>query len=803
MRRETLALAGLVLLLAAPRLLALETGPAARPAQAAQAAAPQTPPATPPAEAEEVRRAEEVTVESASKVASKLIDAPATMSVVTSEQLASQPAQNMADTLRSVPGMNVIQMSARDINLTARQATSTLATSQLVSVDGRSVYLDFFGLVLWDLVPSPNSGEIKQIEVVRGPASVVWGANAVNGVVNIITKTPRENEGLGLVLSGGLFNRGEGSRKDDGDGYQWNGSFSYAHAINDSWSYRLNAGYFQSDPYSRPTGTIPLDCHPFGVVPCRTSSGGTVSGGVPIGGATYPTEGNQLGQFQNEGTEQPKAGLRFDQEFANGGRMTYEGGYYGTTGIVHTGIGPFRLESGSYMAYGRVSYNKGALRISAFGNFLDASAPNLLATDPDTLGPVVLDFKTQTYDFEIGNTNVLGGHHIVTYGGNARQNNFDISLAQGDDRTELGAYLQWEYFADKFRFALGGRVDKFGNIEDPVFSPRVSIMFKPTPTHSIRASYNRAFVSPSFINNYLNQNISNTDPIIDLTPLKPLIGPAAALVPPPFFLTINAYGNPNLKEQSTDGFELAYTGTFAGKTTVGLAVYQTDTDDNINFVTLIPVGTPGFPLPSFYSVTNPARGVTVPTATTPSQPVTLSPTLMGILATIPPQFGGPILLPEQAATYLNLGPIRNRGIEASIDHRFNEAWSANANYSWQDTPEILDAASGQIPYPAKEVGLPSEHRFNAGLGYSGKTFFGNANVNYAGKALWVDVLGATYAGYTDAYTMLNATLGVKLAADKVTLSLKGINLTNETIQQHVFGDILKRSVVVELRYFAK
>jgi outer membrane receptor protein involved in Fe transport len=150
-----------------------------------------------------------------------------------------------------------------------------------------------------------------------------------------------------------------------------------------------------------------------------------------------------------------------------------------------------------------------------------------------------------------------------------------------------------------------------------------------------------------------------------------------------------------------------------------------------------------------------------------------------------------------------MGPIRNRGIEASIDHRFNPAWSINANYSWQDTPEVLDAADGQIPYPTKEVGLPSEHRFNAGLGYSGKTFFGNANVNYASEALWVDVLGSTYHGYTDAYTMLNATLGVKLAEGKVTISLKGLNLTNETIQQHVFGDILKRSVMAELRFLAK
>ena len=101
------------------------------------------------------------------------------------------------------------------------------------------------------------------------------------------------------------------------------------------------------------------------------------------------------------------------------------------------------------------------------------------------------------------------------------------------------------------------------------------------------------------------------------------------------------------------------------------------------------------------------------------------------------------------------------------------------------------------------MGIPSEHRFNAGLGYSGKTFFGNANVNYASEALWVDVLNQVWAGFTDSYTMVNATLGVKLAEGKVTVSLKGINLTNEKIQQHIFGDILKRSVIAELRFFAK
>ena len=90
-----------------------------------------------------------------------------------------------------MPGVNVTQVSARDVNITTRGATSTLSTSQLALVDGRSIYLDFFGMVMWDLVPT-NPHEIKQIEVIRGPASAVWGANAMSGVVNVITKTPRE-----------------------------------------------------------------------------------------------------------------------------------------------------------------------------------------------------------------------------------------------------------------------------------------------------------------------------------------------------------------------------------------------------------------------------------------------------------------------------------------------------------------------------------------------------------------------------------------------------------------------------------
>ena len=145
----------------------------------------------PPAKPGEEPVYEEQVVVTASKIEQQLVNAPATVSVVSSDTILNAPSANVGDLLRTVPGVNVTQTSARDINITARGATSSLSTSQLALVDGRSIYQDFFGFIMWDFMPA-NLFEIKQVEVIRGPASAVWGANAMTGVVNVITKTPRE-----------------------------------------------------------------------------------------------------------------------------------------------------------------------------------------------------------------------------------------------------------------------------------------------------------------------------------------------------------------------------------------------------------------------------------------------------------------------------------------------------------------------------------------------------------------------------------------------------------------------------------
>ena len=117
----------------------------------------------------------ETVVVTASRTAVRLLDAPVSTSVIPAATLETTAAQNYGDLLRArFPGVNAIQLSARDVQVASRSPGNTLTNTQLVLVDGRSAYLDFFGLVLWDLLPT-NFNDIEQIEVVRGPASAVWG----------------------------------------------------------------------------------------------------------------------------------------------------------------------------------------------------------------------------------------------------------------------------------------------------------------------------------------------------------------------------------------------------------------------------------------------------------------------------------------------------------------------------------------------------------------------------------------------------------------------------------------------------
>jgi outer membrane receptor protein involved in Fe transport len=674
---------------------------------------------------------EETVVVSASKNEEKLVNAPATMSVIDSKTIETAPTQNFAELMRSVPGTNVTQVSARDINVTMRGATSTLATGQLALLDGRSLYQDFFGFVMWDFLPV-NLNEIKQIEVIRGPASAVWGANALYGVVNVITKSPREMQGTSAVLGVGGFARDSSDPATQGAGTLFYISGTHAQAVNDRLAFKISAGGYTQDPYSRPTGIVPCD------------RGADVCGTGPK--APYPT-------YANKGTSQPKFDTRVDYDSADGAKLSFSGGVAGTEGIMHTGIGPFDIDSGSVMGYVKANYAKKGVKVSFFTNILDGNAANVLTRDAAG-NPIALAFNTKTFDFEASNVQTFNGKHVVTYGGNFRRNTFDLSLAPlAQSRTEGGVYVQDEIFLSKlYRLVAGVRADRFDYLDTVVASPRVAFLVKPKEDQTFRVSYNRAYRAPSVINNFLDVTIVQP---IALNQFNAAFGNQV------YPLGVNSVGNPDLKETSVDAFEVGYSDAVAkGKAIVSAAFYVNKTHNDILFTE---------DQSKRYLSANPP----------PGWPAPLVPAL-NLIGGLPSTF-----------TYLNFGETTEKGIELGVTASVNQYVGAFANYSYQATPKVN--------FPLSEVNLPAKNRFNAGFNVSRSRYLGDLNVTYSGSAFWQDVLNDPFHGTTKAYTLVNGGFGVKWANNRVTTSVKATDIGNQRIQQHVFGDIIKRQVVGELR----
>ncbi|MBD3336801.1 MAG: TonB-dependent receptor plug domain-containing protein [Candidatus Eisenbacteria bacterium] len=133
-------------------------------------------------------------------------DAAAAVHVITAEDLQRLGVSTLADALRLAPGLQVARINASTWAVTARGFNGQYANKLLVLIDGRTVYTPLFSGVYWDVQDLPLE-DIERIEIIRGPGATMWGANAVNGVINIITKSARETTGQYVKLGGGSNER--------------------------------------------------------------------------------------------------------------------------------------------------------------------------------------------------------------------------------------------------------------------------------------------------------------------------------------------------------------------------------------------------------------------------------------------------------------------------------------------------------------------------------------------------------------------------------------------------------------------
>jgi iron complex outermembrane recepter protein len=149
-------------------------------------------------------------VTSVSKTEQSLSKAASAIFVITPEAIRRSGANNIPDLLRMVPGLDVARINANTWAVSVRGFNARYSNELLVLMDGRTVYAPTFGGVFWDVLDLPL-GSVERIEVIRGPGASIWGANAVNGVVNIITTKSSATQGLRLVAGDGNVDQGFGT----------------------------------------------------------------------------------------------------------------------------------------------------------------------------------------------------------------------------------------------------------------------------------------------------------------------------------------------------------------------------------------------------------------------------------------------------------------------------------------------------------------------------------------------------------------------------------------------------------------
>jgi len=183
-----------------------------------------------------------IEVTSVSKKEQKLSRTAAAVFVITQEDIQRSGATNIPDLLRMVPGLQVAQINGDNWAITARGFDGQYSNKLLVLIDGRTAYSPILSGVYWNAEDVPLH-TIERIEVIRGPGAAVWGANAVNGVINITTFKASSTQG-------GLLSAGVGSYE------QGFGSLRYGGTIGNETAYRVVAGGFNRGRLRVSTGRM-------------------------------------------------------------------------------------------------------------------------------------------------------------------------------------------------------------------------------------------------------------------------------------------------------------------------------------------------------------------------------------------------------------------------------------------------------------------------------------------------------------------------------------------------------------------
>ncbi len=410
-----------------------------------QAGIPRLPSSLPESLQTDVQFMEEETVSTAIRHAQPISEAPSNVYVITAEDIRQSGATDVPTILRRIPGMEVMQVTGADFNVSTRGANQLQANKLLVMVDGRSIYQDSQGFVLWKALPV-TLPEIERIEVLIGPASVIYGFNAFDGIVHIFTKTPKDDLGTHFQVGGGEFGTVQSSARHSGQqgnlGYRLSGGWDQ----NQKWRDRDSLAFRSYTMHALAQYDLP-------------------------GQATVEAAGGYLKANQFDG-------LAFES-------------------VLNQMRGS--------QAFFRAGYERPNFFLTAFWNrnnnrILNQTHPLIprffFITDPD--GNDRTRFINNTYNVDTQYALEFGDWFRVTTGANYRHNALSSNaIDQKSRENRLGLFVQseWNPLA-QFRAIAGVRYDMHSRI-NPTWSPRIALLWSPITDHTLRTTFSIGYRPPT------------------------------------------------------------------------------------------------------------------------------------------------------------------------------------------------------------------------------------------------------------------------------------------------------------------
>jgi iron complex outermembrane receptor protein len=465
----------------------------------------------------------DVEVVSVARHSQTISEAPAAISVLTAADLKRFGVHSLPEAFRHIPGMEVGQIHTHSWAVSSRGFNDAFANKLLVLIDGRSVYTPLFSGVYWELQDMVFE-DIDQIEVIRGPGASLWGANAVNGVINIITKPTSETLGSLITIGGGTEELAYGA-------------FRYGGILNEDATFRV------------------------------------------YGKSTYKDESRAIGSSigNSDDAQMNRGGFRIDWSPSQQNQVTFQGDIY--AGRLRNSFAVASLTTPPTDRRIDSTLVSGGNLLARWTHDISEDSNLVLQAYYDRIHRELffLEEELDVFDLDLQHGFKLGEKHNITYGGALRYtsdtiaSSFSRSFAPTSLDTEnYSAFIQdeIELVEDQLGLTLGTKLSEnyFSGFE---YQPTARLRWNPAENHMLWAGVSRAVRTPS-----------RADAGLTFRQNVPVAGPPG--------LSVFQEGQSGLSTVSENliSYEIGYRTQLSQNLSVDLSAYYNDYDDLRNTQTL-------------------------------------------------------------------------------------------------------------------------------------------------------------------------------------------------------------------------